>query len=332
MTGPSRRVAVLGAGVAGLTCARILQEACIEVMVFDKGFKSGGRLATRRSPLEHQFDHGAQYMTAVDHRFQQAMTAWHEAGWVLPWQGRIVRIEHDGQITHRTRTHWVAVPGMNHLAHQLGAGLVLHTGWTVTGLAERSGLWWLLGAHDDAGPFTDELICTPAPQALALVTPHQPEFTTSLSQVVMMPCWAVMVAFERMPEVSYEAAHIIGRSPLGWIANNASKPGRKSDPCWVLHANARWSEDHLEAEPHWVIAQLLAEWESQLGNRLPAVTEAIAHRWRYARATKPLGVPSAYDRLRHLGVAGDWCIDQKVEAAYLSGADLAQRVLMDIAR
>lgn len=56
-------VAIVGAGMAGLSCARALVEAGLKVAVFDKARGAGGRMATRRGELA-SFDHGAQYFTA----------------------------------------------------------------------------------------------------------------------------------------------------------------------------------------------------------------------------------------------------------------------------
>ena len=63
------RVAVIGAGMSGLTCASRLGERGFEVSVFDKGRGPGGRSSTRRVDLdgaEVGFDHGAQYFTVRD--------------------------------------------------------------------------------------------------------------------------------------------------------------------------------------------------------------------------------------------------------------------------
>jgi renalase len=56
-------VVIVGAGIAGLACARRLVQAGMRPVLFDKGRGVGGRVATRRAD-GLQFDHGAQYVTA----------------------------------------------------------------------------------------------------------------------------------------------------------------------------------------------------------------------------------------------------------------------------
>jgi len=55
-----RRVAVVGAGIAGITAARTLAQAGWHVIVFEKSRGAGGRIATRRTEWGG-FDHGAQF-------------------------------------------------------------------------------------------------------------------------------------------------------------------------------------------------------------------------------------------------------------------------------
>ena len=50
-------VIIIGAGMAGLACARRLADAGVIPVVLDKGRGIGGRAATRRAG-EWQFDHG----------------------------------------------------------------------------------------------------------------------------------------------------------------------------------------------------------------------------------------------------------------------------------
>ncbi|MCE3000724.1 MAG: FAD-dependent oxidoreductase, partial [Betaproteobacteria bacterium] len=83
------RVAVIGAGIAGISCARQLRDAGHAVRVFDKSRGIGGRMATRRGE-SGTFDHGAQYFTARELRFRALVEALGASGVVAPYRGRIV--------------------------------------------------------------------------------------------------------------------------------------------------------------------------------------------------------------------------------------------------
>ena len=62
------KIAVIGAGLAGLTVARELSQYH-QVTVFEKSRGVGGRLATRYAG-DYEFDHGAQFFTAKSPQFQ----------------------------------------------------------------------------------------------------------------------------------------------------------------------------------------------------------------------------------------------------------------------
>ena len=58
------RIAVIGAGMAGLSCAKHLSEHGVHTTIFEKSRGLGGRLATRRADSGIAFDHGAQFIAA----------------------------------------------------------------------------------------------------------------------------------------------------------------------------------------------------------------------------------------------------------------------------
>ena len=90
-TSPSStaRVAVIGAGIAGLACARTLAQAGCEVTVFEKSRGFGGRMACRQTPFGTH-DHGAQYFTVRDKRFDAALGI--APGLCTPWNANGVRV------------------------------------------------------------------------------------------------------------------------------------------------------------------------------------------------------------------------------------------------
>jgi renalase len=313
-----RNIAVVGAGLAGLACARRLAEAGHAVRVFEKARAAGGRMATRRGEAA-TWDHGAQYFTVSQPGFSElvgeARAAGHVASWVPRWP--------DGEQVQRDL--WVGVPGINALPRWMAEPLEVLPRTRIVAL-ERHGMAWTL--RDDAGQrheaFDAVALALPAPQALPMAGDHT-ALAGRLAAVTMAPCWALMVAFERRLEAPVDADW----SPdpvLPWFARNSAKPRRSGLDAWVLHADADWSGRHLEADPTSVRAALLARFEERLGMTLPPLAVAEAHRWRYARVTQALGEPCLLDAPAGLGLCGDWCLDARVEAAFQSGDALGIRL------
>ena len=84
-----RHFAIIGAGMAGVVCARTLVQAGHQVTVFEKSSKAGGRTTTIDSPFG-SFDAGAQYFTVRDPRFAQAIDT--VPGVCRPWSANAVRV------------------------------------------------------------------------------------------------------------------------------------------------------------------------------------------------------------------------------------------------
>ncbi len=59
---PGYMVVVIGAGLAGLVCARVLQQAGVSVTVIEREIVPGGRLRTERHPEGFLLDHGFQVL------------------------------------------------------------------------------------------------------------------------------------------------------------------------------------------------------------------------------------------------------------------------------
>ena len=84
-----RRFAIVGAGMAGVACARTLMQAGHEVTVFERDAQPGGRMATHASSFGG-FDAGAQYFTVRDKRFERALQT--VPGHYRPWSASTVRV------------------------------------------------------------------------------------------------------------------------------------------------------------------------------------------------------------------------------------------------
>jgi predicted NAD/FAD-dependent oxidoreductase len=310
------KVAVVGAGVAGLAAARALADQGHAVRVYDGASVPGGRVATRTITAvdlprglsgELAFDHGAQYFTVRDERFAEVVRAWERRRVVAKWTGRIVSFDGEGWEDVEAGTdRYVGIPGMSAIAEAMAGGLDLACGRRIESVAP------LLSTYDRV------ILAIPPAHAAALV-PHLPALAHRIAGVRMCRNWTVMAAFDERVQARFDAA-FVNASALGWIARNTSKPKRnwKID-AWVLQATTAWSDAHQDDEPDRVGAFLMEAFEDLVPAGLPHAFYATVHRWRYAAADPPRAVGAIHDEGSRITLCGDWCAGFRIEDAYLSG-------------
>lgn len=320
-------VAIVGAGMAGLVCARSLAIEGHLVRVFDKARGVGGRMSTRRAGSS-RFDHGAQYFTVRDQRFARWVETWRREEIVAQWQVEVAVLGRAGGQTSAPRIErFVGVPGMNalcrHLAHDLDVALERRIG-----KLERSGDHWRLLSEDgtDLGVHDFAVVSAPAPQTAELLEIAAPVMARRAAEVEMAPCWAAMASFTSPLDVGFEAA-FVHDSPLSWVARNASKPARPDGEAWVLHASPEWSHEHLEIDRRDAARHLLDAFRDAVGNLSSTPSHLDAHRWRYALPVDPLPELCLFDAELGLAACGDWCGGARVEGAFVSGQTVADRIL-----
>ena len=311
--GGAMRIAIVGAGMAGMSCGQRLSRLGHEVRLFDKGRGPGGRMATRRMEdggTTLHFDHGAQYFTARDPRFVEQVAHWEASGVAARWAAA-------------GDDAWVGTPAMNAPLKAMAGELGVQFGTRIEQLVRDGEGWQIDGEGAPDARFDAVLVAVPAEQAGPLLQPHAPAMATLADQTASDPCWTLMAGFEAPLALVQDTLR--QRGPIGWAARNNAKPGRASEECWVIQASPEWSRAHLEDNAETVAAALLAELAEANGGPLPRQLGATAHRWRFARSGTA-GEEALWDAEQRIGVCGDWLIGPRVEAAYMSGLLLAEAV------
>ena len=339
-------VAIIGAGLSGLSAARQLAAQGIQVVIVEKSQGVGGRAATRRIQLpdgtEQLVDHGAQFFTARDPLFQSQVSAWLSQGicfeWATgfhTWNGKSLNLPDPKWESPR----YACQGGMSALGKNLSEGLQIVRNFTVTTVSVEDGEWVL--HSDTATPMepvrAKSLFCSaPVPQSLRLVGPHLLAAEREcLEGITFGSCLAVMACYENLPsDLGWKGIQIRDdHSPLSWIALDSSRrdPNQRQGAL-VIHASPEFSSGETLSTPEGkekAAAEMLREAGRILGEWAGRPRHAINHLWRYAIPLSE-GMPEGYVRSESevpLYLIGDGLQSGRVEGAWLSGFKATQDYL-----
>ena len=107
-------VVVVGAGIAGIACARELAAAGVEVRVLERARVVGGRMASRRLH-GRPVDLGAAYFTVSDPEFARVVEGWRAAGLARPWTDSLAVFENGTRGAAPGPMRWAAPDGLRSL-------------------------------------------------------------------------------------------------------------------------------------------------------------------------------------------------------------------------
>lgn len=275
-----KKVAIIGAGIAGLSCARELQSQGITVDLFEKSRGPSGRMSTRRSE-EWSADHGAQYFTARDPRFIKEVQAWVQTGTAAIWKPKLKVYESKiWRESNSQEIRYVGTPNMNSPGKYLAHGLSIQYERTISQL-ERTGAKWnlkCLEMGERTASYDFVVLAIPAPQASALLKDLDMRATHITSSAQMKACWTMMAYLPNQARADFDAA-FINQEIISWICRNESKPMRQGNS-WTIHGNPSWSQDNVELSKEDAQDQMVKCLTSLRFNCHDA--EISMHRWRYA--------------------------------------------------
>lgn len=321
-----RNCLIVGAGMAGLNAARVLKKAGWQVTVLDKGRGVGGRLATRRID-DGVYDHGAQFITARDPRFQELMSRLEQEGVVYEWCRGIGTPAQPAQSDGHPR--YQGTGGMAAIAKHLARGIDVRTRQRVVKLKQSSNSWT---AGLESGQIIDAdalIVTTPIPQALDLLdlggTELPDESREQLDRMKYHPCIALMVSLDQPSLIPEPGALRFEEGPLSFICDNRIKGISPDATAVTVHASATFSREHWGVSESTAIEFLLRQAQPWLSGP-PRV--AVLHRWRFSMPVEAYPAPFLHVQGRApLLFAGDIFNGPRVEGAALSGMAAAEELL-----
>jgi len=313
-------VIIVGAGLAGLLAARLLQAQGLSVIVLDKGQSVGGRLATRRVG-PGRADHGTQFFTIRDPEFQAEVDPWQAKGLVFEWS----RGWSDGSLMDTRDGHprYAIKGGFIALAKHLAQGQDIRLSSGVASVAPATGRWRVQDEHGKLYSTRGVLMTPPVPQTLVLLSAGRavlnPDDWAALKLIAYAPCLTGVFWIEG--EIGLPSPGAIQRpnAPVRWIADNHRKGISPDATVVTLQAGEAYSRQLWENSDDEILTSFRVDLLPFLGKNA-RIVEAELKRWRYAAPTVlyPERCLVAAD-VPPLVFAGDAFGEPRVEGAALSG-------------
>lgn len=302
-------IAIIGAGITGITCGRALSRRGLRVRLFDKGRFIGGRLASRCTGDGMHFDHGAQGIQCSTPEFHAFLK---KAG---------ARLAH---WSIGPGDEWcIGTPTMVDLPRALASGLDVVQGVMIERIVFDGHIWSLLSGNE-VFRARQLVLAIPAPQAAELLAETHPLYDR-LMQVRFHACATLMAGIDAPAPFTTR----LGRGAMSWIAHDGAKPGREGQrlTTWVAQADPDFSARHVDT-PLPELARIMAPELMRVIQAPPeALKHAVAHRWLYSQASHPLGAPFLADQASAVIVGGDWTLGPYAEDGWASGREMAGHLL-----
>lgn len=319
----TKKIAVIGAGMAGLTATKMLSQKGFSVDVFDKGRGVGGRMSSRRTEWGY-LDHGCQYFTVQDPLFQEFLREYDSL--MSVWEGRFFTwLDGHFQPITEEKSRYLPTRRMNNLCRQMASDANVSLQTRIMSLSRQQEQWILTDEESNCYGGYDWVIVTPPPlQTYDLIKNHT-HIAEEIGAIEMYPCYSLMLVISEDLDFGFEGVQL-EHPVLGWIAVNSSKPKREKPFSLVIQSNFIWAENHLECDRTLMAEIMKKETKEVLSCHFQGILYESLHLWRYAL---PKNVnPQRYylDEENKLAICGDWCLSGKVESAFLSAYSLVSRL------
>jgi renalase len=315
------RAIVVGAGIAGVACARELVTAGITVSIRERASSIGGRMASPR--IEGRYvDLGASYFTAQDPDFAAQVEDWCTRGLARRWTNRFATLTAAG-FGEPSEGPWryATKAGLRSLVADLAEGAtaplkpVLSSPVSVIE-AEPS----VDGEAADA-----VVLAMPDPQVKRILDPGLTELQAVIANRPWSASLALFAIYRHRSWAPFDGAFVNDDPTLSWIADDGA---RRGDGAHVLvaHSTPDFATRHL-SHPQEATSAMVAAADRLLGCGQPSL--AKVHRWTFAKPVNSRDEPFYFGRDR-IGLAGDGWGAARVETAWLSGRALGRHIASEL--
>jgi predicted NAD/FAD-dependent oxidoreductase len=334
-------VIIVGAGIAGLSCAGELTRGGARVKLIEKSRGVGGRCATRRVQGQ-PVDHGIAFYHGSDPAFYEAVAESDEEGLIEGWPRNLSGEGHPCQPRAFNPREWrcALAGGVNLLPKNLARDLDILRNNPVKAIKVGKGE---ISLHADgawAHSAPSVVFAMPATQARTLLTDAGAEpalvSARALLEMVGSSCCLTLLAGYSSQAASpeWDICYPEESRALQLAVNDSAKRKQPRELILVYQALPSWSKNNLGARREEWAHALLNEAGHLFGQWAAEPEWVEDHVWRYARADH--GSEFISPVLFELEGGARICLAGEafgrgggVQAAWSSGTRLARRLMKE---
>ncbi len=304
----SKKVIIIGSGIAGISSSLKLKSYGINSIIVDKGNFIGGRVSTRevKNDLSSSFFfHGAQFFTAKTHEFKKIISTGVNRKYVKEF-GNFDPKRYRGNKT------------MRDFLLNLSNELDIQQKVKIIGIKPDNDKIKILNNKIKKWVSYDGVISTvPAPQNHELLNQF-PLLQKTLKTGSYHACIALMFTFDEIP-LGLKTYYDFYKKPgiLSWMASGSNLN------VWTAHTNEEFSDLNYHKDKDFLKDKIMFSIKQFFFSS--KIKFHSLHVWRYAKVAKKCLGPQI-DPKYSVAIAGDFLEGANVESAFISGNKAANLI------
>lgn len=321
------KVAIVGAGIAGLSVAWRLHKAGIEPTIFEKSNQVGGRASTT-SLDGYVWDDGATSIAPRGKSIEEVLLQ------ELSTEG-LVRIEkpiwvHDalrpsaGSVFHNSTPRFTYETGIAELPSRLAANLNVKTGVSIDEIQTGAEGYFL------GGEWFDRLVlAVPLPVASLLLWSLNE--IRPISNVTYRSCISILLGYDAPIDTPYHALVDPEQvHPMAWLSLESQKsPHRAPDgkSAIVLQLGARFSKDNYEKSDEFLVGTAATFVRNLYGSKFEHPETSIVKRWKYSQPDNLARFEAVNLPGSKVLIASDALLGGRIEEAFECGYRVGELIV-----
>ena len=304
----SKKVIIIGSGIAGISSSLKLKSYGINSIILDKGNFIGGRISTREVKIgssSNYFFHGAQFFTAKTYEFKKIISTGVNGKYIKEF-GNFDPKRYRGNKT------------MREFLLNLSKELHIQQKVKIIGIKTDNNKIKVLDNKIKEWISYDGVISTlPAPQNCELLNQF-PSLQKTLNTGSYHACIALMFTFDEIPS-GLNTYYDFYKKPgiLSWMASGSNLN------VWTAHTNEKFSDLNYHKDKNFLKEKIMSSIKQFFFSS--KIKFHSLHVWRYAKVAKKCLGPQI-DPKYPVAIAGDFLEGPNVESAFISGNKAANLI------